>query len=177
MKKTTLAIWFVMVFILYVAYERMHPAPAPLVALSGANDQVAGTSSAIAPSPSSPGSSSATAATTASVPASKSAAATPQRSTGQYRDGTYTGPSVNAYYGNVKVQAVISGGKLSNVIFLNYPQSHPASMYINSQAMPYLTQEALQMQSANVDIISGATFTSEAFAQSLASALAQAKNS
>ena len=51
---------------------------------------------------------------------------------------------------------------------------HP--QYINGQAMPMLTSEAVQVQSANVDIVSGATFTSQAFQQSLGSALAQAKN-
>ena len=94
-----------------------------------------------------------------------------------YKDGTYTGSSADAYYGNVQVQAVVQSGKLTNVTFLDYPQTHQTSVYINSQAMPYLTQEAIQAQSANVNVVSGATLTSQAFMQSLASALAQAKNS
>ena len=83
----------------------------------------------------------------------------------------------DAYYGNVQVQAIVQSGKLADVKFLDYPQTHQTSVYINSQAMPYLTQEAIQAQSANVNIVSGATFTSQAFIQSLASALSQAKNS
>ncbi len=59
--------------------------------------------------------------------------------------------------------------------FLQYPDTHSTSVYINQQAMPYLQQEAIQAQSANVNIVSGATDTSIAFQQSLASALAQAK--
>jgi len=75
------------------------------------------------------------------------------------------------------VQVVVQGGKLTDVTFLDYPQTHQTSVYINSQAMPYLKQEAIQAQSANVNMVSGATLTSQAFIQSLASALSQAKNS
>ncbi len=99
----------------------------------------------------------------------------PPQSKAGYVDGSYTGSVADAYYGNVQVQAIISGGKITGVHFLQYPNSHGTSVYINSQAMPYLKQEAIQAQSANVDIISGATDTSMAFQQSLADALAQAK--
>ena len=95
---------------------------------------------------------------------------------GQYADGSYTGSSANAYYGTVQIQAVIQGGKLTAVNFLSYPNDRNTSRYINSQAMPQLKSEAIQMQSANVDGVSGATDTSQAFIQSLGSALAQAKN-
>ncbi|HUZ92703.1 MAG TPA: FMN-binding protein [Candidatus Paceibacterota bacterium] len=94
---------------------------------------------------------------------------------GLYADGSYNGSVADAYYGNVQVQAVVQGGKITDVRFLQYPDTHGTSIYINSQAMPYLTQEAIQAQSANVDIVSGATDTSMAFQQSLASALTQAK--
>jgi uncharacterized protein with FMN-binding domain len=90
------------------------------------------------------------------------------------KDGTYTGSVADAYYGNVQVSATISGGKIVSVKFLQFPNTHSTSVIINDQAMPYLTQEAVQAQSANVQIISGATFTSQAFQQSLASALSQA---
>jgi uncharacterized protein with FMN-binding domain len=93
---------------------------------------------------------------------------------GQYKDGSYTGPSVNVYYGNVQVKATISGGQLTDVQFLQYPSDRQTSQYINSQAMPMLTQEAIQVQSANVSGVSGASATSQGFIQSLSSALAQA---
>ena len=95
---------------------------------------------------------------------------------GMYADGTYKGTSANAFYGYVQVAAVISGGKLTDVQFLSYPNDRSTSRYISSQALPYLKSEAIQAQSANVNIISGATDTSLAFRQSLGSALAQAKN-
>lgn len=95
--------------------------------------------------------------------------------TGMYVDGSYTGSPADAYYGTVQVEVVVRNGQLADVQFLQYPNDRSNSVYINSQAMPLLTQEAIQVQSAQVDGVSGATFTSQAFVQSLASALTQAK--
>ncbi len=97
-------------------------------------------------------------------------------SQGQYKNGTYTGPVADAQWGYLQVQAVIQNGKLTNVQILEYPSDRRTSQRINSQALPWLQQEAIQAQSANVDIISGATLTSEAFAQSLQVALNSAKS-
>jgi uncharacterized protein with FMN-binding domain len=93
---------------------------------------------------------------------------------GQYTDGTYDGNTYNAYYGNVQVSVTITSGKITAVKFLQYPDTHSTSVFINQQAMPYLQQEAIQTQNANVQVISGATFTSQAFIQSLTSALSKA---
>jgi len=93
---------------------------------------------------------------------------------GKYRDGTYTGSSVYVYYGYVQVQAIVQGGKLADVKFLQYPNDRSTSRMINSQAMPILKQEAIQAQSAQVDGVSGASDTSQGFVQSLSSALSQA---
>jgi uncharacterized protein with FMN-binding domain len=94
---------------------------------------------------------------------------------GQYKDGTYTGAVADAFYGNVQIQVAVANGKISAVTFLQYPNDNGTSQYVNSQAMPMLQAEALQAQSANVNVVSGASATSGAFLQSLASALAQAK--
>jgi uncharacterized protein with FMN-binding domain len=94
--------------------------------------------------------------------------------TGKYKDGSYTGSVADAFYGNIQVQVVISGGKISDVIFLQYPNDRGTSIEINSQAMPMLKQEAIQAQSANVIGVTGATASSDAFIQSLQSALSQA---
>ncbi len=98
---------------------------------------------------------------------------TPQ---GLYKNGEYTGPAVDIYYGLLQVKAVIQNGKIFDVQFLEFPNDRRTSQYINSQAMPWLQQEAIQAQSANVDIISGATLTSEGFIMSLQAALQTAKN-
>lgn len=94
----------------------------------------------------------------------------------QYADGTYTGEPVDAFYGIVQVEAIIEDGKLANIKFLQSPKDRNTSLIINGEAMPVLIQQAIAVQSAQVDTASGATFTSEAFRQSLASALAVAKN-
>lgn len=94
-----------------------------------------------------------------------------------YADGTYTGQRYDAFYGFVQVQATIKSGKITSVRFLQYPNDRQNSIEINSYATPILAQEAISAQSANVNIVSGATDTSDAFKLSLSSALTQAKNS
>ena len=95
--------------------------------------------------------------------------------TGQYKDGIYTGSIADAYYGNIQVQAIISKGKLNDVIFLQHPSDNRTSESINAQAMPLLKEEAIQKQSMSVDVVSGASDSSQAFIESLGNALAQAK--
>ena len=95
--------------------------------------------------------------------------------TGNFKDGSYIGSVQDAFYGNIQVQAVISGGKITDVIFLQYPNDNRTSQYVNSLADPMLKQEAIQAQSAQVNIISGASASSQAFQASLADALSQAK--
>ena len=97
------------------------------------------------------------------------------KTSGMYIDGTYTGNSADAYYGYIKVQAIIKNGKLANVIFLDHPQDRNNSIRINNYAMPVLKQEAIRAQNANVDNVSGASFSSGAFRESLANALSQAR--
>jgi uncharacterized protein with FMN-binding domain len=95
--------------------------------------------------------------------------------TGLYKDGTYTGKAADAFYGLIQVKAVINGGKITDVIFLQYPNDRPNSIRINTQAMPYLKAEAIQIQSYDVDTVSGASDSTQGFRDSLKSALTQAK--
>jgi uncharacterized protein with FMN-binding domain len=90
------------------------------------------------------------------------------------KDGTYTGPEIDIRWGYVKVQTTIQNGQIANVQFLEYPTERRTSARINSYAVPILQQEAVQAQSANVNIITGATLTSEGFQMSLQSALSKA---
>jgi len=92
------------------------------------------------------------------------------------KDGEFTGMVADAYYGNVQIKAIIQNGKITGVQFLDYPSDRRNSVRINTQAMPMLQAEAIQAQNAKVDVVSGATYTSQAFQESLADALAQAKN-
>jgi uncharacterized protein with FMN-binding domain len=90
------------------------------------------------------------------------------------RDGAFTGPVEDAYYGLVQVQAMVQGGQLVKVRVLQYPNDRRTSRYINGQALPMLQQEAIQAQNANIDYVSGATLSSGAFVKSLAGAIRQA---
>ena len=92
-----------------------------------------------------------------------------------YKDGQYDGNAADAYYGLVQVRAIIQGGKLTDVQFLSYPSDRSHSIQINTYAMPILKAEAIKAQSAQVNIVTGATNTSRAFMNSLSSALNQAK--
>lgn len=95
---------------------------------------------------------------------------------GQYKDGTYVGNAVDVYYGNVQVQVIITNGKITDIQFLQYPNDRQTSREISNQAMPYLKQEAIQAQSASVEIVTGASQTSEGFVESMRSALDKAKS-
>ena len=125
-------------------------------------------------SPANSSSSTTTKSTTPSTSSNSGSNTSSTTSSGQYKDGTYTGNTYDAYYGNIQVSVTINSGKITTINFLQYPNNHSTSVYINQQAMPYLQQEAIQAQNANVQLISGATFTSQAFIQSLSSALSRA---
>jgi uncharacterized protein with FMN-binding domain len=73
----------------------------------------------------------------------------------------------------VQVQIAMSGGKVLDVQALQLPSDRSRSARISQYSAPILRSEAIQAQSARVDIVSGATYTSRAYAQSLASALKQ----
>jgi uncharacterized protein with FMN-binding domain len=108
------------------------------------------------------------------VAASQPAATSPTAAINKYRDGVYTGTSADAYYGQVQVKVTIKSGQITDVQFLDYPHDQENSININSAAIPSLRSEALAAQSAQVDMVSGATETSRAFMESLRSALSQA---
>lgn len=94
-----------------------------------------------------------------------------------YKDGTYTGQVASAsQYGDIQVKIVISNGKILDVIFLQAPTSGGHTGEVTSMMEPILKQETIAAQSANVDVVSGATQDTEAFIQSLQSALDQAKS-
>jgi uncharacterized protein with FMN-binding domain len=93
---------------------------------------------------------------------------------GSYKNGTYTGASEDTPYGTVQIAVVVSGGKISNVNFLQLPFEEGHSREVSNFASSLLKQETIQKQSPNIDFVSGATTTSEAYQQSLQSALDQA---
>ena len=110
-----------------------------------------------------------------SPPSAPTASASKTTSAGSgVKSGTFTGAAESTDFGNVQVQAVISGGKLTNVIVLQVPDRGGYEDQIVQIAVPELRSEALSAQSANIDVVSGATYTSQGYAESLQSALDQA---
>lgn len=91
-----------------------------------------------------------------------------------YRDGTYTSSVADAFYGPLQIKVTIASGKISDVQFLQFPNDRPTSVEINTAAVPVLKQEAISSQKANVDIVSGATQTSEAFQVAMKEVLGKA---
>ena len=91
-----------------------------------------------------------------------------------FKDGSYTGKVVNMDYGLIQVAVTITGGKITAITTPQLPHSGGHTGEVTSVSIPLLKQEAITAQSAQVNIVSGATQTSEAFQTSLASALAQA---
>ena len=86
----------------------------------------------------------------------------------------YTGQAVQTRYGTVQVAVTMTGTTITNVKFVQLTSSDSRSQEINQHAGPILLQETLSAQSANIDDVSGATYTSEGYKQSLQSALDQA---
>lgn len=90
---------------------------------------------------------------------------------------TLTGDSVQTRWGPVQVRITLKDGRLTDVTAVSYPQDNPRDRQINGYAVPQLTREALTAQSADIDTVSGATYTSDGYRQSLQSALDSATRS
>jgi uncharacterized protein with FMN-binding domain len=144
-------------------------APATAASPSPASSAASGPPDAAQPSPTQtvPAQSSRTSPTPAP---SSSASATKSQATPK----TYDGSAVQTRYGTVQVAVTVVGKKITNVAFLQLTSHDGRSADINNQAAPILLQETLSAQSGNIDSVSGASFTSAGYLQSLQSALDQA---
>lgn len=89
--------------------------------------------------------------------------------------GTFAGSIVDTPYGSVQVQITVSGGKITDVTAMKLTDADGRSIQISNRAAPILKSEVLSSQSANVSNVSGATYTSQGYLQSVQSALDQAK--
>lgn len=159
MKKFIVAVVIIVAFVLY-SFVYAHANSVALVPTSTASSSKSSVS---------------VSTTTVATPAAATTTTTTVASGALYKNGTYTGSVADAQWGNIQVQAIIQSGKISSVQFLQYPNERNRSVMINNYADPQLSSEAIQAQSANVDVVSGATDTSDAFIQSLTDALSQAK--
>ncbi|MER5205999.1 FMN-binding protein [Streptomyces sp. NPDC002825] len=103
---------------------------------------------------------------TTSTPGSTSGGSTTTRSV--------AGATISTQYGSVQVQITVKGSTITGVTALRSPSSTPRSKEISADAIPQLNQRTLAAQSANIDSVSGATYTSAGYRQSLQSALDRA---
>ncbi|MEU9657752.1 FMN-binding protein [Streptomyces chartreusis] len=87
---------------------------------------------------------------------------------------TVTGSTAETKYGPVQVRITLTGSRITEATAVRSPDETARSRDINSTAVPKLNQETLQAQSADVDTVSGATYTSAGYRQSLQSALDRA---
>ncbi len=90
-------------------------------------------------------------------------------STGSTRSAT--GRVVDTQYGPVQVKVVETSGRISNVVAVQLPEGSPYDQQVDQIAVPQLRQEAISANSAKLDVVSGATYTSQGYAESLQSAL------
>lgn len=166
-RKIFLSVSLIVIFALYVLFQNNRAENRNIILPATDKNKRVILTPKPAPAPESAGS---------EAPVSVEGQAPKSGSLAAFKDGEFTGNIIDAYYGNVQVKAVIQGGKIIDVQFLDYPHHRDTSVAINDYAMPILKTEAIQAQSALVDAVSGATFTSQAFQESLTDALLQAKN-
>jgi uncharacterized protein with FMN-binding domain len=130
-----------------------------VVLLFGYHTSTNKTSSAAAPS-----SASSTASATASAPAASSST----------KITTCQGSVAQTRWGPVQVQISVQSGKITKVTIVQQPDGNRRDAEINDQAIPILIDETVSAQSADIDMVSGATVTSDGYVQSLQAALDEA---
>lgn len=111
---------------------------------------------------------------TASASASASPSGAAPAATSGLADGTFTGSPTSTRYGPVQVQITVTGGKIVDVQAVEYPTDNSRDRQINERAIPQLVSETLNAQSADIHFVSGATYTSQGYLDSLQSAIDQA---
>jgi uncharacterized protein with FMN-binding domain len=93
-----------------------------------------------------------------------------------YKEGIYSGNAAETPYGTVQVAAVISGGKITDVEFMQMPNDEQHSREVTAMSEPLLKESALNKQSADgLDMVTGATSTYYGYQESLQAALNKAK--
>ena len=88
--------------------------------------------------------------------------------------GTFSGDTSQTRWGPVQVEIVVTNGKITDISTLQYPNGDRKSLNISNRVIPWLQQETLNIQSSAISGVSGATYTSRGFRDSLASALQKA---
>ncbi|MCK9922748.1 FMN-binding protein [Frankia sp. AgPm24] len=114
------------------------------------------------------------AASLAEVGTTATATPSPTASSGTATTRTVLGDAINTRFGAVQVKVVLTGTKIVDVVTVQVPDRERRDVEINDQAVPILKQEVLSVQSARIDSVSGASYTSYGYAWSVQSALDKA---
>jgi uncharacterized protein with FMN-binding domain len=85
-----------------------------------------------------------------------------------------TGTVAQTQWGPVQVKLAVSSGKITKVSVVQYPNGNGRDQEINGYALPVLIKETVSAQNAQIDMVSGATVTSNGYLESLQSALDKA---
>jgi uncharacterized protein with FMN-binding domain len=147
------------------------PAPAQTQAAPAPAATTAATPAPAATKKSTKKSTKSTTTTTTPVAPATTAPAAPAKAA---VSGTFTGATAQTRFGPVQVEITVSNGKITAAKALQYPNNDFRSQQISQQAIPYLVQETLDAQSANIQGVGGASYTSQGWYDSLLSALAKA---
>jgi uncharacterized protein with FMN-binding domain len=91
-----------------------------------------------------------------------------------YRSGTATG-AAHTDFGDVRVRVTVARGRIVHVVAVELPHGNEMDVQLSKPAATTLAGEVLQAQSADVDVVSGATYTSAGYLNSLQAALDQLK--
>lgn len=144
----------------------------PATGSSTSTTTPAGTSTAVPPTTTPNTKSNSGASTT--IPQSPTTTVPPTTTTAPSASKTATGPVVNYYFGTVSVSVTVTRKKITNISIASLDDGgNPRSQQIDQISLPQLEQQALAANSANIQGISGATYTSQGFAQSLQGALSK----
>jgi uncharacterized protein with FMN-binding domain len=159
MRRALLAIFGTIAGLVGLLSFKTHTTPVATVPAAVATPAPGASPSPTAPAPTSTGS--ASSSTPSSSPAATKPAATK----------TVTGDSINTRWGPVQVKITVSNGKITSATAVDYPENNPRDEQINATAIPTLQQESIGQSTSKIDMVSGATYTSEGYIQSLQSAL------
>lgn len=163
MKRVALAIVSTVTALVLLLSFKSHATTAVATGPAAASTSTSGSSSSTTPGTGSSSKAKKRSTATAKKTASASTAAK-----------TYTGSAINTRYGPVQVQIKVKNGKITTATAVEYPDGEPRDAQINAYAVPALNTEATQANSANIDSVSGASYTSAGYIASLQSAIDQA---
>lgn len=166
-----IALWFastVAVLMLLAGYHTSFAGPLAVTSTTSVY------STGVLADPAASGSSTAPAAGGGTASGTSGSGSTGGSTGGAAASTTVTGDTVQTRWGPVQVEVGVAGSQITGVSVLQYPDDNPQDVQINDYALPILVDATMTAQGADIDMVSGATYTSAGYQQSLQSALDRA---